>query len=77
MKVFINPVVAALFPEHGCFGGRGVHKTCGKGRGGKLETTLPKSFCPVELKPEMDDAWDQLVKQHITIEEKSNSTNST
>ena len=71
MKVFINPAVASLpqhahlFPEFGCFNGRGVHRECGTGKGGELETPLPKSFYPLKLTPEMDKAWEEEVKRHI------------
>lgn len=83
MKVFINPVVAALpqhahlFPEHGCYGGKGapgsgkmiVPKICGTGRGGELETPLPKEYWPLEPTAEQDKAWADLVRNHITLTE--------
>ena len=83
MKVFINPVVAAL-PEHahlfheaGCYGGRDtnnkkdpiIHKKCGTGKGGEGETPLPDDFYPIELTPEMDRIWEEEVKTHITQKE--------
>jgi hypothetical protein len=70
MKVFINPIVAALpehahlFPEHGCHTGK-TNRICGTGRGGEIETPLPKEYWPLELTPEMDHAWETLVKNHI------------
>ena len=81
MKVFVNPVVAALpqhahlFPEHGCFAGK--HPTtkerqqrpCGTGKEGKLETALPPEFWPLQPTTEQDQAWTDLIKQHITIKE--------
>jgi hypothetical protein len=74
MKVFINPMVASLpehahlFPEHGCYVGRDQpNRPCGTGRGGDLETPLPKEYWPLELTPEMDSEWDTLVKEHIEV----------
>lgn len=72
MKVFVNPVVAALpqhahlFPAHGCYENRKMNRVCGTGKYEGLETPLPKEFWPLELKPEMDDEWDALIKQHIS-----------
>jgi Methyltransferase domain len=77
MKVFINPAVASLpehahlFPEHGCYGGRNsthvINRVCGTGNDEQkdVETPLPKELWPIELKPEMDDAWYELVRKNI------------
>ena len=71
LKVFVNPVVAALpqhahlFYEHGCFLDRGKGRLCGTGKDGHLELTLPKSYLPLELTPEQDQAWFDLIKEHI------------
>jgi hypothetical protein len=77
MKVFINPAVAALpqhahlFPEFGCYGGRGDgkihHRECGTGRDGKLETPLDKSLYPLELTPEMDQEWEDLIRKNLAL----------
>lgn len=76
MQVFINPVVASLpkhahlFSEHGCFKGRDsekiIHKECGTLRGGDTETSLPKSFYPLEITDEQDRAWLEQVKASIS-----------
>lgn len=82
MKVFVNPVVAALpehahlFPEHGCYAGKDRSKPppfigarkCGSGKNGKLETPLPPDFFPLVPTAEHDKAWADLVKSHITAE---------
>ena len=83
MKVFINPVVAAL-PEHahlffepGCFGGRDqknkddpiIHKNCGTGKDGDKETPLPESYYPIRLTQDMDTEWEEQVKKHIAVTE--------
>jgi glycosyltransferase involved in cell wall biosynthesis len=75
MKVFVNPVVAALpqhahlFPEFGCFGGRGngqiVHRECGTGKEGALETPLDRSLYPLALTPEMDSEWENLIRKDL------------
>jgi Methyltransferase domain len=81
MKVFINPVVAALpqhahlFPEHGCFGGRNEdgsmqHKVCGTDPD-SLESILPQSYWPLEPTIEQDEAWNDLIRRHITTTKKS------
>ena len=77
IKVFVNPVVAALpqhahlFPEHGCYQSpdeNGVKsKVCGTGEGAELESVLPRSYWPLEPTLEQDEAWNQLIRQHITI----------
>jgi len=75
MKVFINPVVAAL-PEHahlfmelGCFQSNGLPKReCGKPattrqvETAKVETPLDPSFYPLKLSSEQDQAWYDIVK---------------
>ena len=76
MKVFVNPVVAALpqhahlFPEFGCFDkreeGKLYHRECGTGGRGKLETPWSKEMYPLKLTPEMDEEWERLVKQHLS-----------
>lgn len=76
MKVFINPVVAALpehanlFPEFGCFESNGPglminHKECGEGKGGELETRLDPSFYPLPLTLKMDRDWENEVKKNV------------
>ena len=77
MKVFVNPMVAALpqhahlFPEHGCFGGKEkgtnemVHQPCGQGS--SLESVLPKEYWPLQPTDEQDQAWSDLIRQHISI----------
>lgn len=82
MKVFVNPVVAAL-PQHahlfarfGCYqnreaGGKIINRECGKGRSGELETPLDKAFYPLTLTPEMDAEWERLVKSHLSSEAKA------
>ena len=79
MKVFINPMVAALpqhahlFFEDGCYDGKldggGIkHRKCGTGKWGHLETPLPEAFRPLVLTPEMDQAWEKLVQENINME---------
>ena len=77
MKVFINPMVAALpqhahlFPEHGCYGGKGkganpiIHQPCGQGS--SIESVLPKEYWPLQPTEEQDQAWSDLIRQHISI----------
>jgi hypothetical protein len=78
MKVFTNPVVAALpehahlFPEFGCYAGRGgngdiYQRECGTGKDGVLETPLDKSLYPLELTPEMDIEWEDLIRKNLEI----------
>jgi hypothetical protein len=77
MKVFTSPVVASLpqhahlFPEFGCYGGREngkiLHRECGTGEEGPLETPLDKSLYPLELTPEMDKEWEDLIRKHLAI----------
>lgn len=82
MKVFINPVVAALpehanlFPEFGCFESNGPgltinHKECGEGKGGDLETRLDPSFYPLDLTPKMDVDWENEVRQNVQFVSKN------
>jgi Methyltransferase domain len=77
MKVFINPVVAALpehahlFFEHGCYEGRGekgemINRQCGTGKNGGLESAIPPSFFPVNLTGDMDQAWDDLIRSKVS-----------
>lgn len=63
------PEHAHLFPEHGCYGNK-PGKVCGTGKGGELETPLPKELWPLELTPEMDSEWETLVKKHINVKDK-------
>jgi hypothetical protein len=80
IKVFVNPVVAALpehahlFPRHGCFEryadkakGETFAKTrpCGTGRGGHKETPLPASFEPLKVTPEMQEKWSAVIQQGL------------
>lgn len=78
-KVFLNPAVAALpehahlFPELGCYVKRGedgvlVHRECGTGRDGHLESKLPDSFKPLELTPEMDEKWLEMMKSKLNLQ---------
>lgn len=77
MKVFTNPIVAALpkhahlFPEFGCYGGRDNgeihHRECGTGRDGVLETPLDKSLYPLPLSPAMDEEWENLLRKDLEI----------
>lgn len=77
MKVFVNPVVAALpqhahlFPEHGCFGSRdGPPRVCGEGPDGALESVLPKEYWPLQPTAEQDREWADLIRAHITMKPK-------
>lgn len=80
MKVFINPMVAALpqhahlFPELGCYEGRDkgqiLHRECGTGRSGALETPLAPSFFPLKLTPEMDAKWENILKSNLDLASK-------
>jgi len=73
MKVFINPVVAALpqhahlFTEFGCFNGNNKQRReCGGIQDTKqLETPLDPSYYPYELTPAQDEAWYQIVTANI------------
>jgi hypothetical protein len=77
MKVFTNPVVAALpqhahlFPEFGCYGGRTNgeihHRECGTGGEGALETPLDKSLYPLPITPAMDEEWGNLLRKELEI----------
>jgi SAM-dependent methyltransferase len=70
MQVFINPVVAVLpahehlFAEHGCFGPKGDQVECKEEQG---LSPLPKSFYPLDITEEMDEAWVNLVESNIKI----------
>lgn len=73
MKVFINPVVAALpqhahlFGEFGCFISRSKsNRKCGGVWDTKqLETPLDPSYYPYNLTPAQDEAWYQIVTANI------------
>lgn len=79
MKVFVNPMVAALpqhahlFPHDGCFQsynpkGRkypAITRPCGVGRHGGMETPLPASFEPLEATPEQYKRWFKTIQQGI------------
>jgi len=73
MKVFINPVVAALpqhahlFTEFGCFNGNTKkRRECGGVQDTKqLETSLDPSYYPYPLTPAQDEAWYQIVTANI------------
>lgn len=81
MKVFVNPVVAALpqhahlFPEIGCYEKTGengliLHRECGTGGIGgigALETPLDPSFFPLKITPDMDDQWLELIRSKSTF----------
>lgn len=78
MKVFINPMVASLpehahlFPEFGCYQGKGepgemLLRECDEKYN---ETPLPKSFYPLKLTPEMDDKWNAWVESHYKMAQK-------
>jgi hypothetical protein len=72
MKVFINPVVAALpqhahlFPQDGCFRSyeKGVirNKPCDPA---KMETTLPASYAPLEFNATKHDEWADMVRKSL------------
>jgi hypothetical protein len=77
MLVFINPEVAAL-PQHahilsepGCYESGGgedtVHRPCSLE---KKETPLPDEFAALKITPEMDQAWEEIVKKNIPQPEK-------
>jgi Methyltransferase domain len=78
MKVFINPVVAALpehahlFFEHGCYQGRGegfdviLRRPCGTGKDGHLESVIPPDFLPLNLTQEMDQNWNDLIRSKVS-----------
>jgi len=67
------PEHAGLFPEAGCYDEtsdrKPLHRECGTGRTGHLETKLAEELYPLKLTPEMDDAWVEHVKSHIALEE--------
>jgi hypothetical protein len=75
MMVFINPAVASLkkhahlMAEPGCFKLRqkGIiyNRKCGEGVGSEGESIMPPEFEPIVLTPEMDTAWETLVKENI------------
>ncbi len=88
MMVFINPLVASLpqhahlFAEPGCFVSRVNTKLttrhCGEGGSAlqhALETPLPPQFKPLELTPDMDVAWETLVRQHLMLPVDNNNNN--
>ena len=71
LKVFVNPVVAALpehvhlFPELGCFdklveGSKIKNRECSES---KYETPLDESMYPLKLTPDMDEKWMTLLKE--------------
>jgi hypothetical protein len=71
MKVFINPVVAALpehahlFYKHGCFAARDKpNRPCDAGA---MESEVPKDFLPITLTPEMDEKWHARIKRNIKM----------
>jgi hypothetical protein len=78
MKVFINPVVAALpqhahlFGEFGCYNAetKGIRE-CGKPAGhydiksAEKETPLHPSFYPLNLTIAQDEVWYDIVKANI------------
>ena len=80
MKVFVNPTVASLpqhaglFPELGCYQGRKdgaiVHRECGTGKNGDMETPLAPELYPLKLTPQMDAEWEKIVKEHLHLQEK-------
>jgi len=77
MKVFVNPAVASLpehahlFPEMGCYenreNGRIIHRECGTGKNGELETPWTPEMYPLKLTPEMDTAWETAVKSKLAL----------
>lgn len=84
MKVFINPVVAALpehahlFMEFGCFQSpKEPNRECGKAmkpsqkKDAGMETPLPPSFYPLKLDPSQDEAWYDIVKANVKIPDKT------
>jgi SAM-dependent methyltransferase len=74
MKVFINPVVAALrqhahlFPQDGCFKlyEKGViyNKACDPN---KMETTLPASYAPLKFNAAKHDEWLEMVQKSMNM----------
>jgi SAM-dependent methyltransferase len=74
MKVFINPVVAALpqhahlFPQDGCFRvfEKGVihNKPCNPA---KMETTLPASYAPLQFNATKHDEWAEMVRKSLNM----------
>lgn len=72
MKIFINPVVAALpqhahlFPADGCFRnyqlGVIYNKPCDPA---KMETTLPASYAPLEFNATKHDEWAEMVRKSL------------
>lgn len=80
IKVFLNPIVAALpqhqhlFPRHGCFKRYATKEEKGAGKfvsitrpcsAEELETPLPESFQPLSVLPSMHANWDAAIKQGI------------
>jgi hypothetical protein len=75
IKVFINPLVAAL-PEHAhLFGGVGgchkeglgesiVNRECGEDK----ETPLDPTYFPLKLTEEQDEAWYNIIKANVDVE---------
>ncbi|KAL7555774.1 hypothetical protein ACA910_008150 [Epithemia clementina (nom. ined.)] len=72
IKVFINPVVAALpqhahlFMEHGCLdkreNGKVLLRPC---QAKQHESELPESYLPLTIDPQSHVKWDQIMKQYI------------
>uniref|UniRef100_A0A7S2YSX7 Methyltransferase type 11 domain-containing protein n=1 Tax=Entomoneis paludosa TaxID=265537 RepID=A0A7S2YSX7_9STRA len=68
LKVFINPVVAALpqhahlFHQHGCFqswkAGIVTNRPCQEQNG---ESALPQSFWPLEIDPKAEEEWGKVL----------------
>ena len=60
LKVFVNPVVAALpehahlFPEAGCLNKDKSRRPCAAEFN---ESPLPEEYSPLPITEEMDDAW--------------------
>lgn len=84
LKVFVNPVVAALpqhqhlIPDHGCFlrynmsaGFPSVTRPCGSPgvRGSELETPLPDSMLPLPVLPEMHKRWNDYIQSRLETKE--------
>ena len=80
IKVFLNPIVAALpkhqhlFPRHGCFKRYATKEEKDAGKfvsitrpcnAAELETPLPESFQPLSVLPSMHANWDAAIKQGI------------
>jgi hypothetical protein len=83
MKVFVNPAVAALpqhahlFPRHGCFVSYAtpgapftITRACQNTDG---ESALPDSYQPLAIKPEMHQQWVKIIKQGLTVKNKSST----